>query len=89
MRRTLLPSVEIEKEIDALLAGDRVEVHPLEVVSELGRLGVRLVLQRAVEEEVDDWLGRAHYERRAEAAPGRSPIFFSRFQRGRRWWSFQ
>jgi hypothetical protein len=36
-----------------------------DVVSELGRLGVRLVLQRAVEEEVDDWLGRARYERRA------------------------
>jgi putative transposase len=69
VRRTLLPSVEIEKEIDALLAGERVDVHPLEVVSELGRLGVRLVLQRAVEEEVDEWLGRARYERRPEAAP--------------------
>ena len=71
MRRNLLPSVEIEKEIDALLAGERVDVHPLEVVSELGKLGVRLVLQRAVEDEVDDWLGRARYERRAEAAPGK------------------
>jgi putative transposase len=71
VRRTLLPSVEIEKEIEALLAGERVDVHPLEVVSELGRLGVRLVLQRAVEEEVDDWLGRTRYERRTEAAPGK------------------
>jgi transposase-like protein len=71
VRRNLLPSVEIEKEIDALLAGERVEVHPLEVVGELGKLGVRLVLQRAVAEEVDDWLGRARYQRRAEAAPGK------------------
>ena len=71
MRRTLLPSVEIETEIDALLAGERLGVHPLELVSELGRLGVRLVLQRAVEDGVDDWLGRARYERRAEAAPGK------------------
>ncbi|RDI73161.1 transposase [Gaiella occulta] len=71
MRRTLLPSVVIEKEIDALLAGERVDVDGLEVVSEVGRLGVRLVLQRAVEEEVDEWLGRARYERRAEAAPGK------------------
>jgi transposase-like protein len=63
--------VEIEKEIDALLTGERVDVHPLEVVSELGKLGVRLVLQRAVEQEVDDWLGRARYERHAEAAPGK------------------
>jgi putative transposase len=71
VRRTLLPSVEIEKEIDTLLARERADVHPLDVVSEVGRLGVRLVLQRAVEEEVDDWLGRARYERRVEAAPGK------------------
>jgi len=70
VRRTVPPSAEIEKEIEALLAGERPDVHPLELVSELGRLGARLVLQRAVEEEVDDWLGRARYERRAEAAPG-------------------
>jgi putative transposase len=71
VRRNLPPSAEIEKEIDALLAGARLDVHPLEVVSELGRLGARLVLQRAVEEEVDEWLGRARYERRPEAAPGK------------------
>jgi putative transposase len=71
VRRNLPPSVEIEKEIDALLAGARLDVHPLEVVGELGRLGARLVLQRAVEEEVDEWLGRARYERRPEAAPGK------------------
>ena len=71
MRRTLLPSVEIDEEIDALLSGERVDVHPLEVVSELGRLGVRLVLQRVGEEEVEAWLGRARYQRRGEAAPGR------------------
>ncbi len=59
------------KEIGALLAGERVDVHPLDVVSELGRLGARLVLQRAVEEELDEWLGRARYERRPEAAPGK------------------
>jgi putative transposase len=70
VRRTLLPSALIEERIDALLAGEQ-DVHPLEVVSELGRLGVRLVLQRAVEDEVDDWLGRVRYERRAEAAPGK------------------
>jgi hypothetical protein len=69
VRRTLLPSAEIEKEIGALLQGGLADVRPLEVASELGRLGVRLVLQRAVEEEVDDWLGQARYERRPEAAP--------------------
>jgi len=71
VRRTVPPSAEIEKEIDALLAGELVDVHPLEVVGELGRLGARLVLQRAVEEEVECWLGRTRYERRPEAAPGK------------------
>jgi putative transposase len=71
VRRTLLPSQLIEEEIDALLTGERVDLHPLEVVGELGRLGVRLVLQRVVEDEVDDWLGRVRYERNAEAAPGK------------------
>lgn len=49
----------------------RVDVHSLEVVSELGRLGVRLVMQRAVDEGVEAWVGRARHKRRAEAAPGR------------------
>ncbi len=70
MRRTVPPSAEIEKEIDRLLAGELVDAHPLDLVGELGRLGARLVLQRAVEEEVEAWLGRARYERRTEAAPG-------------------
>jgi putative transposase len=70
VRRTVPPSAEIENEIDALLAGE-LDAHPFEVVGELGRLGARLVLQRAVEEEVEAWLGRARYERRAEAAPGK------------------
>ena len=69
MRRTVPPSVEIEREIEALLAGER-DAHPLEVVGELGRLGARLVLQCAVEVEVAAWLGRARYERRPEAALG-------------------
>ncbi|MFL5864233.1 MAG: transposase [Solirubrobacteraceae bacterium] len=33
-------------------------------MSELARLGARLIIQRAVEDEFDAWLGRARYERR-------------------------
>jgi hypothetical protein len=33
-------------------------------LSELARLGARLIIQRAVEDEFDAWLGRARYERR-------------------------
>ncbi|MGH2886617.1 MAG: IS256 family transposase [Solirubrobacteraceae bacterium] len=63
MRRTVPPSAEIEARIDELLAvgvGD----NPRESLSELARLGARLIIQRAVEDEFDAWLGRARYERR-------------------------
>jgi putative transposase len=43
---------------------------PRETLSELARLGARLIIQRAVEDEFDAWLGRARYERRPEAPPG-------------------
>jgi putative transposase len=63
VRRTVPPSAVIEVQIDALLAvgvGD----DPRESLSELARLGARLIIQRAVEDEFDAWLGRARYERR-------------------------
>ena len=63
MRRTVPPSAVIEEQIDELLAvgvGD----DPRESLSELARLGARLIIQRAVEDEFDAWLGRARYERR-------------------------
>ena len=68
MRRTVPPSAEIEEQIDALLAVG-VGEHPREALSELAQLGARLILQRAVEDEFDAWLGRARYERRSEAPP--------------------
>jgi transposase-like protein len=39
--------------------------NPRESLSELARLGARLIIQRAVEDEFDAWLGRARYERRS------------------------
>jgi putative transposase len=69
VRRTVPPSAEIEAQIDRLLAVG-VGEHPREALSELARLGARLIIQRAVEDEFDAWLGRARYERRPEAPPG-------------------
>src|SRR3954466_10136637 len=69
VRRTVPPSAEIEAQIDRLLAVG-VGEHPREALSELAKLGARLIIQRAVEDEFDAWLGRARYERRAEGAPG-------------------
>ena len=63
MRRTVPPSAEIEERIDQLLAVG-VGENPRESLSELAKLGARLIIQRAVEDEFDVWLGRAGYERR-------------------------
>jgi putative transposase len=63
VRRTVPPSAEIEAQIDELLAvgvGD----NPRESLSVLARLGARLIIQRAVEDEFEGWLGRARYEHR-------------------------
>ena len=69
MRRTVPPSAEIQTSIDKLLGEGMVE-DPQKMLSELARLGARLIIQRAVEEEFDSWLGRARYERRP-GAPAR------------------
>ncbi|MDP8909517.1 MAG: IS256 family transposase [Chloroflexota bacterium] len=69
MRRTVPPSAEIEEQIDRLLAVG-VGENPRESLSELAKLGARLIIQRAVEEEFDAWLGRARYERRPEQQRG-------------------
>ena len=71
MRRTVPPSAEIEKRIDELLAGGVGAVDAEGPLSELAKLGAKLIIQRAVEEELDAWLGPTRYERRPEAEPGK------------------
>ena len=65
----IAPSARLEAQIEELLSeglGDA------EKLAELGRLGARLVLQRAVEDEVTAFLGRARYQRTPEAAGSRN-----------------
>ena len=69
MRRTVPPSAEIEEQIDRLLAVG-VGENARESLSELAKLGARLIIQRAVEDEFDAWLGRSRYERRPEYQRG-------------------
>src|ERR1700749_3543481 len=69
VRRTVPPSAEIQASIDRLLSRGMVD-DPQKMLSELGRLGARLIIQRAVEEEFDQWLGRGRYERRPERQRG-------------------
>jgi putative transposase len=69
VRRTVPPSAEIEDQIDQLL-GVGVGENPREALSGLAKLGARLIIQRAVEDEFDAWLGRARYERRPDYQRG-------------------
>src|SRR6195256_6944413 len=70
VRRTVPPSAEIQASIDKLLGRGMVD-DPQKMLSELARLGARLIIHRAVEEEFDTWLGRARYERKPEAGLGK------------------
>ena len=71
VRRTVPPSSEIQANIDRLLSRGLVD-DPQKMLSELARLGARLIIQRAVEEEFDTWLGRARYVRRPDRERGRT-----------------
>ncbi len=69
MERRIAPSTKIEAAIEEVLLGGLDDADRL---TELGRLGAQLVLQRAVEEEVTAFLGRARYERTPEATGSRN-----------------
>src|SRR5712692_4390824 len=66
----IAPSARLEAQIAELLTdglaadGDK--------LAKLGRLGARLVLQRAIDEEVAAFLGRARYERNPDATGSRN-----------------
>ena len=59
----------IRGEIDALFDGSR---DLSEVIEDVARLGARLIIQTAVEAEVDVFLGRARYQRAAECPDARA-----------------
>ena len=66
----IAPSARLEAQIaELLMQGLTADTERL---AEVGRLGARLVLQRAVEDEVTAFLGRARYERTAEATGSRN-----------------
>jgi len=69
VRGTVPPSAELEARIDELLSVG-VGENPRESLSELAKLGARLIIRRAVEDEFDAWLGRARYERRPDYQRG-------------------
>src|SRR6266700_4223822 len=66
----IAPSVRLEQQIEELLTNGLGKDG--EHLGELGRLGARLVLQRAIDEEVAAFLSRARYERNPDATGSRN-----------------
>ena len=60
---SIVPSERLRRELQDLIAGVGEEDDPIEAI---GRLGARLILQQALEEELSEFLGRERYERRPE-----------------------
>src|SRR3954453_16337019 len=56
----IVPSERLRRELDEVLAGVGEQDDPVEAVA---RLGARLILQQALEDEVTEFLGRGRYER--------------------------
>lgn len=69
MERRIAPSTRIEEAIERVLLDG---IGGPDQLSQLGRLGAQLILQRAVEDEMAAFLGRARYARTPEAAGSRN-----------------
>jgi putative transposase len=66
---SIAPSERLRREFEAIVAGVGDEHDPIETI---GRLGARLILQQALEEELTEFLGRERYERRGEPVSHRN-----------------
>src|SRR6266508_3674994 len=66
---SIVPSERLRCELEELVAGVAEEDDPVEAI---GRLGARLILQQALEEELSEFLGRERYERRGEPVAHRN-----------------
>jgi putative transposase len=63
------PSERFRSQLDEVLAGIGGEQDPVETI---GRLGARLILQQALEDQVSEFLGRGRYERVEEPVSHRN-----------------
>jgi transposase-like protein len=62
-------ALQFRRELDEVLDGAEGRPDPVE---EIGRLGARLILQQALEDEVTEFLGRVRYERTGEPVSHRN-----------------
>ncbi len=77
MEKRVAPSTQLEEALATLLESGTAAGEKL---AEVGRLGARLVLQRAIEEEVTAFLQRARYERTPRAQGSRNGVRPRRIQ---------
>jgi putative transposase len=63
--RRVSPTERLRAEIDELFASDR---ELASILEDVARLSVRSMMQTALEAEVDEFLGRARYQRRSDEA---------------------
>lgn len=66
---SIAPSARLRRELEVVIGGAGGELDPIEAI---GRLGARLILQQALEEELTEFLGRERYERRGEPVAHRN-----------------
>ncbi|MER3412286.1 MAG: IS256 family transposase [Thermoleophilia bacterium] len=66
---SIAPSERLRRQLEDVIDGAGEEHDPIEAI---GRLGARLILQQALEEEVSEFLGRGRYERRGEPVSHRN-----------------
>ena len=65
----IVPSERLRRELDEVLAGVAESDDPVEAVA---RLGARLIMQQALEDEVTEFLGRGRYARAEETVSHRN-----------------
>jgi putative transposase len=76
--RRVSPTERAGAEIEELFASDR---DLASILEEVARLSVRLLLQTALEAEVEEFLGRARYQRRTRSTEPASATAGSRRRR--------
>jgi len=69
MGTRVTPSERLRQELDALISDAGELRDPIE---EIGRLGARLIIQQALEDELSEFLGRQRYERSVEPVAHRN-----------------
>ena len=64
--RKVPPSVMVREQIDQALFSEGLDTKETSLLSTLAQLGLSYLVQQALEQEQEDFLGRSHYERRCD-----------------------